>query len=251
MSSIKGKIALISVLLSTIFITTAYADEQVAVSGDTKEQKLLTGKTFPETLQDLMDAPGRKSEIVIPMSKNEYEDNILYEMNKGYSKQKEKIEASFINVSYVDNLALVKFNTQVKNTYISVRDNSTGFGFSYEFNNGYLLSTTLYKFLNSDDKNISENLDYLSNRFENYLLKKGFVKKTSLLDPLYNIFSRSKEYTLGNYIVIISTQNDFIDTSFSVTMKNKEIEDNLTEITKDNKQANLEYEYKSLDKILK
>jgi hypothetical protein len=249
MSISKGKLTLLSLLISTSFLSsTIYATEQLNQTTASIEHS--TTKTFPETLQALIDAPGKKDEIIIPMSKKVYEDEIVSELNKGWSEQKDKIKASLIDVSYVNNLSLVKFNTKVKETHISISDKSSGFSFTYNFANGYLLSTDIYKFIR-DDGNVSENLDYLFNVFDKYLTDKGFTKKTSFFHKIIAPFSNETEYQSGNHIVIVSKSNNLMNKVFTVTMRNKEIEDNIDEIMKGVKEANLQYEYQGLSKILK
>jgi hypothetical protein len=250
MSISKGKLTLLSLLISTSLLSsTVYATEPSNQPVAAIEKS--TTKTFPETLQALIDAPGKKDELIIPMSKKVYEDEIVSELNKGWSERKDKIKASLIDVSYVNDLALVKFNTKVKETYISISDKASGFSFSYNFANGYLLSTDIYKYIR-DDENVSENLDYLSNVFDKYLTDKGFTKKTSLFHKITELFSKETEYHSGNHIVVVNKPNSLMfDKVFSVTMKNKEIEDNLDAVMKGIKEANLQYEYQGLSKILK
>ena len=249
MSMSKMKITLLSLLISTSILSSSlYAGEPTSKTFETAEKN--TTKTFPETLQDLLDAPGKKDNIIIPMSKRAYEDQIISELNKGWSEQKDKIKASFIDVSYVNDLALLNFNTNVKETHINVSDKSSGFNFNYNFANGYILSTNIYKFIR-DDKNVSENLDYLSNVFDKYLTDKGFTKKTSFFHKITDPFSTETEYQSGNHIVVVTKSNGLMNKAFLVTMKNKEIEDNIDEIMKGVKEANLKYEYQGLSKILK
>lgn len=249
MSMSKVKLTLLSLLVSTSILSSSlYASEQVGNLVANTEQT--NSKTFPETLTALINAPGKKDEIIIPMSKKVYEDEIISELNKGWTKQKDKINASLIDVSYVNDLALVKFNTKVKETDIRISDELSGFNFTYNFANGYLLSTNIYKFI-KDDGNVSDNLDYLSNAFDKYLTDKGFAKKTSFFYRLTNLFSNETEYQSGNHIVIVSKTNDIMSKVFTVTMRNKEIEDNIDEIMKGVKEANLQYEYQGLSKILK
>lgn len=250
MSISKGKLTLLSLLISTSLLSSPiYATEPLNQPAAGIEKS--TTKTFPETLQALIDAPGKKDEIIIPMSKKVYEDEIVSELNKGWSEQKDKIKASLIDVSYVNDLALVKFNTKVKQTNINISDKASGFNFSYNFANGYLLSTGIYKYIR-DDENVSANLDYLSKVFDKYLTDKGFVKKTSFFNNIIDPFSKETQYHSGNHIVVVNKANGLMfDRIFSVTMKNKEIEDNLDEIMKGIKEANLQYEYQGLSKILK
>lgn len=250
MSISKMKITLLSLLISTSILSSSlYAGEPTSQPVETTEQT--TTKTFPETLQALIDAPGKKDELIIPMSKKVYEDEFISELNKGWSERKDKIKASLIDVSYVNDLALVKFNTKVKETNISISDKTSGFNFGYNFANGYLLSTDIYKYIR-DDENVSANLDYLSKVFDKYLTDKGFVKKTSFFNTITDPLSKETEYHSGNHIVIVNKSNGLMfDRVFSVTMKNKEIEDNLDAIMKGIKEANLQYEYQGLSKILK
>lgn len=249
MSMSKCKKTLLSLLISTSLLSSfLYANEQSPESSTIIEQT--NTKTFPETLQALIDAPGKKDEIIIPMSKDVYKQDIEGALDKNTDNQKYKIKDSFISVSYPNDLALVKFNTNVKETTIRVKDDSSGFMFNYNFANGYLLSTVLYKFIKDDD-NASDKLAYLSKTFEKYLTDKGFTKKSSFLSNITDPFSKETEYHLGNHIVIITKADNFMYKMFLVTMKNKEIEDNIDEIMKGVKEANLHYEYQGLSKILK
>ena len=249
MSISKGKLTLLSLLISTSLLSsTLYAAEQLNQPAATIEQS--TTKTFPETLQALIDAPGKKDEIIIPMTKEIYEKQILLESDKGWSTQKDAIKDALINVSYINNLALVKFNTNVKNTYIEISDKDIGFNFGYNFANGYILSTNIYKFIR-DDENVSDNLNYLATTFDKYLTDKGFTKKTSFFRSITDPFSKETEYQSGNHIVIVTKSDGLMNKMFVVTTKNKEIEDNLDEIMKGIKESNLKYEYKGLNKILK
>lgn len=245
----SGKLTMLSMLISSILLTSpVYATEQTATPVSAISQ--VTPKTFPETLQALIDAPGKKDEIIIPMSKEIYEKQILLESDKGWSTQKDAIKEALINVSYINDLALVKFNTNVKNTYIEISDKDIGFNFGYNFANGYILSTNIYKFIR-DDENVSDNLNYLANTFDKYLTDKGFTKKTSFFRNITDPFSKETEYQSGNHIVIVKKSDGFMNKMFVVTTKNKEIEDNLDEIMKGVKESNLKYEYKGLSKILK
>lgn len=71
MSISKCKITLLSLLISTSMLSSSlYASEQPIKSSTGIEQTAT--KTFPETLQALIDAPGKKDEIIIPMSKDAY-----------------------------------------------------------------------------------------------------------------------------------------------------------------------------------
>lgn len=249
MSMSKCKKTLLSLLISTSLLSSfLYANEQSPESSTSIEQT--NTKTFPETLQALIDAPGKKDEIIIPMSKDVYKQDIEGASDKNTDNQKYKIKDSFISVSYLNDLSLVKFNTNVKETTIRVKDDSSGFMFNYNFANGYLLSTVLYKFIKDDD-NASDKLEYLSKTFEKYLTDKGFTKKSSFLSNITDPFSKETEYHLGNHIVVITKADNFMYKMFLVTMKNKEIEDNIDEIMKGVKEANLQYEYQGLSKILK
>ncbi len=72
MSISKCKKTLISLLISTSLLSAPiYATEQLNQTAASIEQSKT--KTFPETLQALIDAPGKKDEIIIPMSKKVYE----------------------------------------------------------------------------------------------------------------------------------------------------------------------------------
>lgn len=249
MSISKCKITLLSLLISTSVLSSSlYASEQPIKSSTGIEQT--TTKTFPETLQALIDAPGKKDELIIPMSKDAYKKDIQDELEKDWNNQKDKIKASFVSVSYSNDLALVKFNTNVKETTIKVEDTSSGFIFNYNFANGYLLSTDLYKFIRDDD-NASDKLNYLSKTFDKYLADKGFTKKSSFFSNITDLFSKETEYHSGNHIIIVTKADNFMYKMFLVTMKNKEIEDNIDEIMKGVKEANLQYEYQGLSKILK
>lgn len=132
-----------------------------------------------------------------------------------------------------------------------IHDKSTDFNFEYSFAAGYVLSTTLKKFINTKDDDADEKLDYLTTTFENYLIEKGFKKNDSILNNIYGILNRSKEYISGNHIVTISKESNFMTSIFKVTMKNKEIEDNIDEINKIIQEESIKYEYQSLSKILK
>lgn len=145
---------------------------------------------------------------------------------------------------------MVKFNTNVKETTIKVEDTSSGFIFNYNFANGYLLSTDLYKFIRDDD-NASDKFNYLSKTFDKYLADKGFTKKSSFFSNITDLFSKETEYHSGNHIIIVTKADNFMYKMFLVAMKNKEIEDNIDEIMKGVKEANLKYEYQGLSKILK
>lgn len=246
MSISKCKKTLISLLISTSLLSAPiYATEQLNQTAASIEQSKT--KTFPETLQALIDAPSKKDEIIIPMSKKVYETDIQGDLG---DTQQGKIKASFVSVSYDKELVLVKFNTNVKETTIKIEDNSSGFMFNYNFANGYILSTDIYKFI-KDDENGSDKLNYLSNAFDKYLTDKGFTKKSSFFSNITDLFSKETEYHLDNHIVIITKADNIMYKMFLVTMKNKEIEDNIDEIMKAVKEANLQYEYQGLSKILK
>ncbi len=238
---------LLSIFFSSIFIITAYADGN-GVKINTSE--IINEKTFPETLDVLISTPSKNDEIVIPMSKKEYEIQIVDELQKGWSKQKDKLKKSLIDVKQVNDIMLVKFNTKVEETYISVYDDSTKLNFAYSFANGYVLRTYIYKYID-DNEYEDGTVDFLYEKFEEYLIKKGFSKDESIKSKINDILFQTKKYILDNYIVIIGKEYNFVGYNFLVTMENKEIDSNIYKIREDIRKANLEYRYESLNKILK
>lgn len=202
-------------------------------------------KTFPETLDSLINATGQKDYITIPMPTRYYK----YTFEDMLSFEKITLKDIFdkATVSTTDDVTLVTLNTNVKKSTIYVKDYDDKFYYKYTISNGYVLSTQLAISMpeNRTPKEDGARLNFLKKTFEEYLMVKGFKKKFTFFnyDDLVEYISDSKIVQ----IKIVSFQNYGFTNSFEVTMLDKDTEENKEKIN----EIVFKREYKELEKILK
>lgn len=207
--------------------------------------KIISTKTFPETLDALINATGKKDYITIPMPTRYYK--YRFEDMLGFEKINPKDIFDKATVSTTDDITLVTLNTNVKKSTIYVKDYDDKFYYKYTISNGYVLSTQLAISMpeNRTPKEDGARLNFLKKTFEEYLMAKGFKKKFTFFnyDDIIEYISDSKIVQ----IKIVSFQNYGFTNSFEVTMLDKDTEENKEKIN----EIVFKREYKDLEKILK
>lgn len=249
----KGKLTFASLLLSSMLITTTYATEQNVSNVDKTDETILNiNKTFPETLTVLMNAPGKKDEITIPMPTVYYGEKLEEVYNGKWSERKNKLKYILDNssISEQGDITLLKLNTNIKESSFSVAETTGSFYYTYTVGNGYVLSTEISTYTDKYEDGEKERFDFLRNSFDKYLVAKGFKKEKSIYNYL-NPVTDEMIYTLDNHIIIVTIHNDLIIKTFSVVMKNKIIEDDKESITKNLNEEAMKRDFKSLETILK
>lgn len=250
----KGKLTLVSLLLSSMFIMTTYATEQNINDVDKTDESISRiNKTFPETLKVLMDAPGKKDEITIPMPTVYYEEKLKGVFYNGkWNERNNNLKYILDNssISKQDDITLIKLNTNIKESSFSVAETTGSFYYTYTVGNGYVLSTEISTYTDKYEDGEKERFDFLRNAFDKYLIEKGFKKEKSIYNYL-NPVTDEMIYTLDNHIITVTIHNDLIIKTFSVVMKNKIIEDDKESITKNLNEEAMKRDFKSLETILK
>lgn len=252
MSFRSGKLTILSMLISSILLTSpVYASEPTTNPVSTIAPVVST--SFPETLQALIDAPGKKDFITIPMPTKYYENEYKKHLDGEWSQRKVAIQDTFKDhtITEKDGITLVTLNTNISEAFIRTSDLNNEFYYSYAIANGYILNTNISTYFSQDDEGVSDKMDYLSDSFSQYLINKGFQEETTMMNFIPRKIKKNKEFRLGDHVVLIQRENDFFSRRFEVVIQNKLIEDNLDAIMKDIKVNNLKNEYKTLDKILK
>lgn len=202
-------------------------------------------KTFPETLDALINATGKKDYITIPMPTRYYK--YRFEDMLGFEKITPKDIFDKATVSTTDDVTLVTLNTNVKKSTIYVKDYDDKFYYKYTISNGYVLSTQLEISMpeNRTPKEDDARLNFLKKTFDEYLTSRGFKKKFIFFN-----YEDLVEYTSDSKIVkikIVNFQKYGFTNSFEVTMLDKETENNKENIN----ETVFQKEYKTLEKILK
>ena len=252
MSISKRKLNLLSLLISTSLLSSPiYATEQLNQQAAGIEQS--TTKTFPETLQALIDAPGIKDSITIPMPSKYYETEYKKYLDGEWSQKKVSLQDTFKGhtITEKDGLTLVTLKTNIKESFVGTSDLNSEFYYYYTIANGYVLQTKISTFFSQNDESISVKMDYLSDAFSKYLIDKGFKEEKTIMNFIPRMINKTNEFRLDDHIVILKRDNDFFSKRFDVTIQKKQIEDNRDTIMKDVKLNNLKNEYKTLNKILK
>lgn len=115
---------------------------------------------------------------------------------------------------------------------------------------GYVISTRLSIPIDNENNNNTmltpDKVDYIQTRFDKYLISQGYTNTTSMLGKLFN---SSPTYEKGNILVKFNDYG-FIDKTFTLTAKNKEIQSNIKEIRKNINKNDISLEYKNIDVIL-
>lgn len=254
MTSIKGKLTLFSLLVSAnLLIAPAQAvEENTKLATSSVDYETVNNTSFPQTLQALINAPGKKDEITIPMPTSYYEDQLKETLYGKWSERKNKLKYVLDNssISKQDDITLLKLNTNIKESSFSVAETTGSFYYTYTVGNGYVLSTEISTYMDKYEDGEKERFDFLTNSFDKYLVEKGFKKEKSIYNYL-NPVTDEMIYTFGDNIVTVSTNSDLILKTFSVVMKNKTVEVNKEAIRKKLNEESMKRDFKSLETILK
>lgn len=251
MSISKGKLTLLSLLISTSLLSSPiYANEPSNQPATGVE--LSTTKSFPETLKSLINAPGKKDEITIPMPTIYYEEKVKETVTGRWTEKNNELKYIFDNstITKQDDITLLHLNTNIKESSFSVAETTGSFYYTYIVGNGYVLSSEISTYMDRREKDTSDRVKFLTKTFDKYLVEKGFKKESSMFNSI-NPVSNKITYTLDDSIVTIKSHTDLFIESFSVVMQNKKIEDNKEIIMQTIKDENMKRDFKSLETILK
>lgn len=249
-SNSRKIIATLWMSLAWVSTTNTHAEDIVwkQVDFQNKEQSAQTG--FPEKLKTFIELPGKKDFIEIPMQETYYISQFVSHLASS-GDYGDRMRSSFIEVT-PSQLGVVKakMKTTSRSLDIPIKDLDTGYFYEYSFGNGYLISTRLSIPIDNENNNNTmltpDKVDYIQTRFDKYLISQGYTNTTSMLGKLFN---SSPTYEKGNILVEFNDYG-FIDKTFTLTAKNKEIQSNIKEIRKDINKNDISLEYKNIDVIL-
>lgn len=231
-------------MMSLIWVSTTatHADD---IASTTKESETIEQNIkFPEKLNTLINLPGKKDSIEIPIPKRTYKD-LTYSLD--YSTNLSKISNDLISFKDTNKdtvIATVK-TTGTSNT-IYIKDDDSNYTYSYKIGNGYLLNTDVEIYLKEDRyiEPYSVRLDYLVEKMDKYFIANGFKDKT----PFFTF--KDKKYEKDDVIVFLNRNDLFRGASLSITATKKEIEDNKDSILESIKQHDRDLEFAPLDHLL-
>ena len=237
--------AVLLMSLTWISTTNSYADV-VKTPTDTLENEVAPPNGFPEQLNVLMQLPGKKDFIEIPMQEpfaaKEFVDYLSYKSDYGNS-----MRDAFIEMSPAHNgIVKAKLRTTGRSLDIPIRDVKTNYYYTYNFGNGYVFSTKVSIPISMTGYSGSLKIEYLQNKIDKYLISQGYTNTTSTLGKILNSYPT---YEKGDILVEIDTEG-FKSLDFIIKATNKNIEKNNKAISEDTIQKDIELEYKSLDDIL-
>jgi hypothetical protein len=237
--------AVLLMSLTWISTTNSYA-AVVKTPTDTLENEVLPPNGFPEQLNALMELPGKKDLIEIPMQEpfaaKEFVEYLSYESDYGIN-----IRDAFIEMSPAHNgVVTAKLKTTGRSLDIPVRDVKTNYYYSYSVGNGYVFSTKVSIPISMTGYSGSLKIEYLQKKIDQYLISQGYTNTTSTLGKLFDSYPT---YEKGDISVKIDTEG-FKPLYFIIKSINKNIDKNSKAISEATIQKDIELEYKSLDNIL-
>lgn len=205
-----------------------------------------TSDAFPEQLNVLMQLPGKKDLIEIPMQEpfaaKEFVEYLSYKNDYGNS-----MRDAFIEMSPAHNgIVKAKMRTTGRTLDLPIRDVKTNYYYNYNIGNGYVFSTQVSIPISTTGYQTSLKIEYLQNKIDKYLISQGYTNTTSTLGKLFNSYPT---YEKGDILVEIDTEG-FKSVDFIIKATNKNIEKNNTAISEATIQKDIELEYQSLDNIL-
>lgn len=237
--------AVLLMSLTWILTTNSYADI-IKPPTDTLENEDSPTNGFPEQLNVLMQLPGKKDLIEIPMQEpfavKEFVEYLSYKSDYGSN-----IRDAFIEMSPAHNgVVKAKLKTTGRSLDIPIKDVKSNYYYSYSVGNGYVFSTKVSIPISMTGYSGSLKIEYLQNKIGQYLISQGYTNTTSTLGKLFNNYPT---YEKGDISVKIDTEG-FKSLYFIIKATNKNIEENNKAISEDTIQKDIELEYKPLDDIL-
>lgn len=235
-------------LISALLISTALSFINI-VKADNVENKqdILQQASFPQKLETIINLPGKKDVIDVPMQREFYEKRFTESLIKSgdYRKTTDAIISSHI---IDDNLLTVKFKTTGMLTSFSVVDEDTSYFYDYTIGNGYVLETGISIYINrSDRRERYHKTNYLKDKISSYLVDKGFVDTTSLWTSFFD-----SEYTYEKNDVIVTIIYEEVNyiPYFRIKATTKDIIKNSDWIMLNIIKNDAAIEFKPLDKLL-
>ena len=251
-SNSRKIIAILWMSLAWVSTTNTHAEDIAwkQVDFQNKVEPAQTG--FPEKLKTMIELPGKKDFIEIPMQESFYINNFVQVLGSN-GEYGSKMRSAFISVTPAqEGIVKAKFKTDGRRLTVSVQDMDTLYDYKYSFGNGYVFETkTSILIYDLNDKNIGNEIDkieYIKNKIDKYFISQGYKNTTSAFSKFFN---NSPKYQKDNIMIDTDLVGFTIRANyFRITATNKEIEDNIDSITKSSKNNDLAIEYKNLDVIL-
>lgn len=249
-SNSRKIIATLCLSLAWVSTTNTHAEDIVwkQVGFQNKEQPAQTG--FPEKLKTFIELPGKKDFIEIPMQETYYISQFVSNLSSS-GDYGDRMRSSFIEVTPAQlGVVKAKMKTTSRSLDMPIKDLDTGYFYEYSFGNGYVISTRLSIPIDSENNDnpmlTPDKIDYIKTRFDKYLISQGYTNTTSMLGKLFN---NNLTYEKGNILIELNNYG-FIDKTFTLIARNKEIQNNIKEIRKELNKNDVSLEYKNLDVIL-
>lgn len=231
-------------MMSLLWVSTTATHADVTPYSKNMNDNTTTSATFPEKLNKLINLPGKKDSIEIPIPKKIYKD-LTYSLD--YSTNLSKISNDLISFKDTNkNTVIATVKTTGTSNTIYIKDEDSNYTYSYKIGNGYLLDTGVEIYLKEDRyiEPYSVRLDYLVDKMDKYFIANGFKDKT----PLFTF--KDKKYEKDDVIVFLARHDLFRGASLSITATKKEIEDNRDSILESIKQHDRDLEFAPLDHLL-
>lgn len=236
-------------LISALLITTVLSSLNV-VNANTLDNKkdLMKNTNFPQKLETIINLPGKREFIEIPIQKDYYLNNIVPNLSSPNDYGK-KMKDSFLKFTELDNEILnAQFKTEGRQLEVSIKDIDTGYFYDYNFGNGYVFETTTSILVNNGyyDENYSDKLKYIQDKVDKYLISQGYTNTTSAIGKFFN---SSHNYEKGD-IMIKTYEQSWKSNYWVINARNKVIEKNKKEIDANTLKNDISREYSKLDEIL-
>lgn len=240
-NSIKLTGILLISLIGTLS-TNTYAKNVVNSAVDSESQPT----NFPEQLKTLIEIPGKKDFIEIPMQESfaakNFVDYLSYENDYGH-----RLRTNFIEMSPAHNgIVKAKLKTTGRSLDLTIQDLNTNYYYKYNFGNGYVFSTMVSIPIPTEDDNSPLRIQYIHNKIDTYLINQGYTNTTFMLRK---ILTGCSTYEKGD-ILVETDSIGFNSVYYTITATNKQIQKDLSTIIEDTNQKDIASEYQSLDKIL-
>jgi hypothetical protein len=240
-NSIKLTGILLISLIGTLSIN-AYAKNVMNSAVESESQ----ANSFPEQLKTLIELPGKKDFIEIPMQESfaakNFVDYLSYENDYG-----NRLRTNFIEMSPAHNgIVKAKLKTTGRSLDVTIQDLNTNYYYKYSFGNGYVFSTMVSIPMPTEDDNGSLRIQYIHNKIDTYLINQGYTNTTLMLRK---ILTGCSTYEKGD-ILVETDSIGFNSVYYTITATNKQIQKDLSTIIEDTTQKDIASEYQALDKIL-
>lgn len=251
----KKKYLLYLCISTILFSTQTIANEYQEQYDQSKSTRV---EVFPDTLENLINAVGKKDFITIPIPIKYYNYHFKNVLTDSFVSNKSELQEIFKKAKITElkemNVVLINFDTKVKNSLIEVKDEKNDFIYKYNISNGYVLSTQLLipikKDKNESHEEYIKKLNFLKDSLDRYLTKKGFEKKKNLFNSNNDLMYKSIEYSLDNKDIkierTVSDLESYVN-RIELTISDKNIK-NEKDIEEEIKNMD---SFKGLDEILK